>query len=154
MSANLAQKALQSCYDLHASCFVTHKAGIIHGDLKPANVCVNNNSRLVIIDFEFSLTFDTKTGLTKEPVKVVGTEGYMAPEIVGTRVRASPKVDLYSVGAILKYWIRHLPDIAASDQPVVLGVKQLSERLLATETERFANAQEALSFLGSLVSAN
>ena len=78
-----------------------HRAGVVHGDIKPANLLMipgenaGDLPRSVrLVDFGLAvLAGEVQGGHT-------GTPGYAAPEVVGGQV-PSPAADLYSLGATL-----------------------------------------------------
>ena len=86
----------QICNQL--SKFHSLNPAIIHGDIKPANIILDNNGKAFLIDFEF-IEFDG-TNTERNPR---GTSGYLAPEIANRR-EIGPATDLYSLGIILKEW--------------------------------------------------
>jgi serine/threonine-protein kinase len=82
-----AARALQS----------VHESGVVHRDVKPANLIVEPDGHLVLVDFGVALTKGL-AGMTDADV-VVGTALYMAPERV-TRAPVGPAADIYALGAV------------------------------------------------------
>src|SRR5690242_121619 len=76
-----------------------HAAGVVHRDLKPGNVMLENGQP-VLIDFGIAHVQDstrlTKTGL------VMGTPGYLAPEVI-EGMPSTGKSDVHSWGATVAY---------------------------------------------------
>ena len=77
-----------------------HAAGILHRDVKPANVLVRADERLALADFGIAKMLESTTGLTVTGM-VVGTPIYMAPEQAQGRP-ATPASDRYAL-AVLAY---------------------------------------------------
>ena len=70
-----------------------HSAGILHADLKPGNVLVTADGRVVVLDFGISVWASL-------PVEErAGTPGFMAPEV--REGRRDERSDLFSVGVML-----------------------------------------------------
>ncbi|MBU0490841.1 MAG: PQQ-binding-like beta-propeller repeat protein [Chloroflexi bacterium] len=71
---------------------------IIFRDLKPANIMITRDQRLVLIDFGIARIFESGTRGT-----MIGTEGYSPPEQY--RGVATPATDIYALGATLHHLI-------------------------------------------------
>jgi Protein kinase domain len=76
-----------------------HRAGVVHRDLKPNNVMLLDGLP-VIIDFGIAHATDS-TRLTQTGM-IVGTPGYIAPEIVDGR-SPGPEVDIYAWAATVAF---------------------------------------------------
>jgi serine/threonine protein kinase len=96
------QEALGIAVDLCAALEYAHSRGVIHCDIKPANVLFDEHGDVRLTDFgiahvsEQMMTrqFFTGTG------EAMGTVRYMAPEQL-EGVRDEPRIDVYAIGALL-----------------------------------------------------
>lgn len=87
----LAQELLEALSHIHA-------VGILHRDVKPANVIVEPEGTAKLIDFGIALPRDA-TSLTRTGM-VLGTERFSAPEVLEGKA-ATERSDLYSCGVLL-----------------------------------------------------
>ena len=78
-----------------------HQRGILHLDLKPANILLGGRGEPLVSDFGLARRVEGDSGLSLSGV-VLGTPGYMAPELAsGRRGEATTAADVYALGAIL-----------------------------------------------------
>lgn len=75
-----------------------HRAGVLHRDVKPANVLLAEDGRVVLTDFGIAQAVET-SALTRTG-QLVGSVDFMAPErLVGAK--PGPEADLWALGATL-----------------------------------------------------
>ena len=99
-SASLpAQRAAEIVADVADAIQHAHDHGVIHRDLKPGNVLVDERGKVFVTDFGFAW-FDGN--VDREAGSVVGTAGFMAPEQIDPRLGPiGPPTDVYGLGALL-----------------------------------------------------
>jgi serine/threonine protein kinase len=99
-SARAVNIARQMCNALAAA----HEAGIIHRDLKSANIVLidraGESDFVKVLDFGICKHFDDESTLKTTPGLVMGSPDYMAPE-QAAGAPADVKSDIYAVGTIL-----------------------------------------------------
>jgi serine/threonine-protein kinase len=96
---------------------VAHAAGVIHRDVKPANVMVAPGGRLLLADFGVARVEDDDSLVTRTGA-LLGTPAFMSPEqATGTEVDA--RSDVYSLGASLyQLATGHLPHTGSAPRVV------------------------------------
>jgi serine/threonine-protein kinase len=73
--------------------------GMIHADVKPANILVSPTGHATLIDFGFVQTSAEASQWATRPL--AGTLAYIAPEMVTSALAAGPRSDIYSLGVTL-----------------------------------------------------
>lgn len=78
-----------------------HSRGIIHHDLKPANIRINPDGHLTLLDFGAAQYFG-KAHANAKPMEMYGTEGYLPPELDGDgKWVADVRTDIFALGAVI-----------------------------------------------------
>src|SRR4029453_16555800 len=75
-----------------------HERGLVHRDVKPQNVLLNEDGQAKVTDFGIARSLDVQ-GVTHTGT-VLGTSDYIAPEQARGQ-KVDPKTDIYSLGAVL-----------------------------------------------------
>ncbi|KAM6600414.1 hypothetical protein CsatA_020023 [Cannabis sativa] len=84
----------QALLYLHEEC----QEMVVHRDLKPSNILIDEGLNAKLGDFGLARTYEH--GHNPDTTNIVGTLGYMAPELTRTG-RATPSTDVYSYGTLL-----------------------------------------------------
>ncbi len=134
---------------------VAHRASVVHRDVKPANILIDEKDRMKLADFGVASFGDsdlTSTGAS------VGTPAYMAPEQLRGRL-SDPRIDVYAAGATLFECATgkrvHAEDASVSDPAAEVlaatgdaALAQAIARALAEKPQdRFASGTELASAL-------
>ncbi|HEU4681417.1 MAG TPA: serine/threonine-protein kinase, partial [Gemmatimonadales bacterium] len=75
-----------------------HKRGIVHRDVKPANIMLESDGRVVLTDFGISKALEGGSGFTGTGA-IIGTPHYMAPE-QAKGLQVDGRADQYSLGIV------------------------------------------------------
>jgi WD40 repeat protein/tRNA A-37 threonylcarbamoyl transferase component Bud32 len=87
--------------DLAEALAYAHEQGIVHRDVKPANVMLDEKGKPHLMDFGLAARQDLEDRLTHDGA-ILGTPSYMAPEQAqGQQGEARPASDQYSLGVLL-----------------------------------------------------
>jgi eukaryotic-like serine/threonine-protein kinase len=134
-AARLASQVAQA---LHAA----HARGIVHRDIKPQNVLLDEAGNAKVADFGIALAASrTSTSGTN---LLFGTPSYMSPEqAMGERV--GPESDLYSLGVVLYEMLTGTVPFTA-EGPLATAMKHLTEPPLRP-TKRNASVPKAMDAL-------
>ncbi len=96
-----------------------HHHGLVHRDVKPANIVLAPDGRVVVTDFGIAKAAETDADLT-EVGQVVGTAKYLSPEqLRGGSVDG--RSDVYSLGVVLYEAVCGQPPFAGSGTAVALA---------------------------------
>jgi tRNA A-37 threonylcarbamoyl transferase component Bud32 len=143
-----------------------HDQGLIHRDVKPANVVVHDNGDVTLMDLGIARSLDDQAHVTQAG-ELIGTPVYMAPEQISGGL-IGPSVDMYALGILSYELFAGRPPFAGSPSEVMdqqrfqpppplsrfnpevpLSVAHAVEHALAKDPS--ARPASALAFVGELV---
>ncbi len=113
-----AERAVAIAMDVARALVVAHARGIIHRDVKPSNVWMNEDGSAKLGDFGLAFSID-RTRMTL-PGSAMGTATYMAPE----QARGEPadaRTDLYALGVMLYEMVCGRPPFSGDDPLSVIS---------------------------------
>jgi serine/threonine-protein kinase PpkA len=145
---------------------IVHAAHVVHCDLKPSNIMLTNDNRIVLIDFGSARSQLLATDLSRSDIST-GTPYYVCPEQIMGR-EPDGRGDLYSLGVILFEMLAGAPPFAGKTLSDIFAAHRLADvpplpahrsryqsavnRLLAKDpAHRYTSAGEFLRALGTAI---
>ncbi|WP_460775370.1 Stk1 family PASTA domain-containing Ser/Thr kinase [Microbacterium sp. GXF7504] len=103
----------------------SHRAGVVHRDIKPGNVMVTAAGQVKVMDFGIARAVSDSSSTVAETTTILGTAAYFSPEQAkGEPVDA--RADLYSAGVVL-YELLTGRQPFRGDTPVAVAYQHVSE---------------------------
>jgi tetratricopeptide (TPR) repeat protein/tRNA A-37 threonylcarbamoyl transferase component Bud32 len=134
------RQAVEIARDLARALAHAHTGGVIHRDVKPANIIIDSQGRPALTDFGLAREADAESSvrLTREGA-AVGTPFYMSPEQArGDRAKIGPGSDIYSLGVVLFEMLAfQLPFDAATQL-------DLTRKILSEDPPRLTSLEPAI----------
>jgi eukaryotic-like serine/threonine-protein kinase len=118
------QKAIEIIADACQALNFSHQHGIIHRDVKPANIMISRTGAVKVMDFGIARALADSHSVT-QTAAVIGTAQYLSPEQArGDSVDA--RSDVYSLGCVLYEIITGEPPFVG-DSPVAVAYQHVRE---------------------------
>jgi serine/threonine-protein kinase len=112
------KRGLKIIWDICRGVGAAHQVNVVHRDLKPPNVLIDDSGLVKIVDFGVSaVTSDMGTRLTRVGT-LLGTPTYMAPEQVRSRA-IDARTDIYSLGVMMYEVFTGRPPYVGEDMAVL-----------------------------------
>jgi len=103
----------------------SHRAGVVHRDIKPGNVMVTPAGQVKVMDFGIARAVSDSSSTVAETTQILGTAAYFSPEQAkGEPVDA--RADLYSTGVVLYELLTGRPPFRG-ESPVAVAYQHVSE---------------------------
>ncbi|WP_292830752.1 Stk1 family PASTA domain-containing Ser/Thr kinase [Microbacterium sp.] len=103
----------------------SHRAGVVHRDIKPGNVMVTERGQIKVMDFGIARAVSDSSSTVAETTAIIGTASYFSPEQAkGEPVDA--RADVYSTGVVLYELLTGRPPFRG-DTPVAVAYQHVSE---------------------------
>jgi eukaryotic-like serine/threonine-protein kinase len=117
-----------------------HDRGLIHCDVKPANVLLTDDGQAMLLDFDVALDVRATEG---QLTVIGGTLQYMSPDqfelLLGRRTRIDGRSDVYSLGLVLYELLTGRLPFEPPDQPTAVEVERALAGRNAVPKIRAAN---------------
>lgn len=107
----------------------SHRAGVVHRDIKPGNVMVTTAGQVKVMDFGIARAVSDSSSTVAETTAIIGTAAYFSPE----QAKGEPvdsRADVYSAGVVL-YELLTGRTPFRGESPVAVAYQHVSETPLA-----------------------
>ncbi|MDX6358370.1 MAG: eukaryotic-like serine/threonine-protein kinase [Nocardioidaceae bacterium] len=121
----LPERALEITSGVLSALDYSHRAGIIHRDIKPGNVMLTPSGDVKVMDFGIARAMSDASNTMTQTAAVVGTAQYLSPE----QARGEPvdsRSDVYSAGCLLYELLTGRPPFIG-DSPVAVAYQHVRE---------------------------
>ena len=121
----LPERALEITSGVLSALDYSHRAGIIHRDIKPGNVMLTPSGDVKVMDFGIARAITDASSTMTQTAAVVGTAQYLSPEQARGETVDS-RSDVYSAGCLLYELLTGRPPFVG-DSPVAVAYQHVRE---------------------------
>lgn len=119
------RQAMTWMADVAAAMDFSHRNGIVHRDMKPANVMIDKTGAIKVMDFGIARAMSDSTSTMTQTSAVMGTAQYLSPE-QARGIKVDPRSDIYSMGCVLFELLTGEPPFTG-DSPVAVAHQHVHE---------------------------
>ena len=127
-----ARRAMEIAADVAGALDFSHKNGLIHRDVKPANVMITGSGAVKVMDFGIARAVADNGATVTQTANVIGTAQYLSPEQARGET-VDPRSDVYSLGCLLYELVTGVPPFQG-DSPVAVAYQHVRENATAPTT--------------------
>src|SRR6186997_2606265 len=128
----LPERALEITSGVLSALDYSHRAGIIHRDIKPGNVMLTPSGDVKVMDFGIARAISDASSTMTQTAAVVGTAQYLSPEQARGETVDS-RSDVYSAGCLVYELLTGRPPFVG-DSPVSVAYQHVREQAAAPST--------------------
>jgi eukaryotic-like serine/threonine-protein kinase len=128
------QRCVQILISLSRAVHYAHQRGVLHRDLKPGNVLLDEAGEPWLADFGLARLIGRDSVMTRTQ-SMIGTPAYMAPEQAGASGEITTAIDVYGLGAILYELLSGRPPFGGS------STLQIVHQVIETEPSRLSTVR-------------
>jgi serine/threonine-protein kinase len=128
----LPTRALEITDGVLAALDYSHRNGIIHRDVKPANVMLDSTGQVKVMDFGIARAVADSGATMTQTANVLGTAQYLSPEQARGEV-VDARSDLYSTGCLLYELLANRPPFQG-ESPVAVAYQHVRENPIPPST--------------------
>ncbi len=122
----LPERALEITSGVLSALDYSHRAGIVHRDIKPGNVMLTPSGDVKVMDFGIARAMSDAQSTMTQTAAVVGTAQYLSPEQARGETVDS-RSDVYSTGCLLYELLTGRPPFVG-DSPVAVAYQHVREQ--------------------------
>lgn len=153
-------QALSWTFEILEGLSIVHRHGLVHRDVKPHNVLLDDEMHAVLTDFGLVRHLHGGVPYRTRTDQSMGTPNYRAPEQAVDAANVDPRADIYGVGATLYYLLTaRRPGflyMVTADDPVMEAVPEYLRAFVLkcmayTPDERYADARACAAEVARIV---
>jgi serine/threonine protein kinase len=114
------REAVEYIREVGKALAVVHREGVLHRDIKPDNIIVTDDGRVVLLDFGSARGF--AAGKTRRMTALL-TPGYAPLEQYAERAQRGPYTDIYALAATLYHMLTGVMPVQATDRATGVELK-------------------------------
>jgi serine/threonine protein kinase len=121
----MPDRAIDIAMDVCTALEAAHAQGVIHRDIKPGNIMLNERGEVKVTDFGIARV-TTTADTVAQTAAILGTASYLSPE-QAQGLPVDGRSDIYSLGCVLFEMVTGRPPFLG-DSPVAIASKQVLEQ--------------------------